>query len=160
MISGRASPAWCSARNSGWRPTTSKSAASAPTKTLVLADQDLVYQVHLQSGGQRYQVLQCGRGDPFFRHTEQGRRYVACAHRRGYCARGAALCVRPLLQGRQKPWAEHTGSGLGLHICKVLINLSGGKIWVDSKEGEYCEFLFTLPAPPSSPIKGGKLKDQ
>ena len=34
------------------------------------------------------------------------------------------------------------------------------KIWVDSKEGEYCEFLFTLPAPPSSPIKGGKLKDQ
>ena len=52
-----------------------------------------------------------------------------------------------------------TGSGLGLHICKVLINLSGGKIWVDSKEGEYCEFLFTLPAPPSSPIKGGKLKD-
>ena len=53
-----------------------------------------------------------------------------------------------------------TGSGLGLHICKVLINLSGGKIWVDSKEGEYCEFLFTLPAPPSSPIKGGKLKDQ
>ena len=63
---------------------------------------------HLQSGGQRYQVLQCGRGDPFFRHTEQGRRYRRRAqHRRGYCARGAALCVRPLLQGRQKPWAEH-----------------------------------------------------
>ena len=51
------------------------------------------------------------------------------------------------------------GSGLGLHICKVLVNLSGGKIWVDSKEGAYCEFLFTLPTPPESPIKGGRLKE-
>ena len=37
------------------------------------------------------------------------------------------------------------GSGLGLHICKVLINLSGGNIWAESKEGEYCQFNFTLP---------------
>lgn len=38
------------------------------------------------------------------------------------------------------------GSGLGLHICKVLVNLSGGRIWVDSKQGEWCKFSFTLPA--------------
>ena len=38
------------------------------------------------------------------------------------------------------------GSGLGLHICKVLVNLSGGKIWVESQEGEWCRFSFTLPA--------------
>ena len=35
------------------------------------------------------------------------------------------------------------GSGLGLHICKVLVNLSGGKIWVESQEGEWCRFSFT-----------------
>ena len=39
-----------------------------------------------------------------------------------------------------------TGSGLGLHICKVLIQLSGGQIWVESDEDEYCAFFFTLPA--------------
>ena len=38
------------------------------------------------------------------------------------------------------------GSGLRLHICKVLVNLSGGKIWVESQEGEWCRFSFTLPA--------------
>lgn len=37
------------------------------------------------------------------------------------------------------------GSGLGLHICKVLIGLSGGKIWAESEEGRFCRFSFTLP---------------
>ena len=38
------------------------------------------------------------------------------------------------------------GSGLGLHICKVLINLSGGQIRAESEEGQWCRFVFTLPA--------------
>ena len=38
------------------------------------------------------------------------------------------------------------GSGLGLHICKVLINLSGGQIHAESEEGQWCRFVFTLPA--------------
>ena len=37
------------------------------------------------------------------------------------------------------------GSGLGLHICKILINLSGGQIHAESEEGKWCRFLFTLP---------------
>ena len=37
------------------------------------------------------------------------------------------------------------GSGLGLHICKVLVKLSGGQIRVESKQGEWCRFVFTLP---------------
>ena len=38
------------------------------------------------------------------------------------------------------------GSGLGLHICKVLITLSGGQIRAESEEGKWCRFTFTLPA--------------
>lgn len=38
------------------------------------------------------------------------------------------------------------GSGLGLHICKVLITLSGGQIKAESEEGKWCRFTFTLPA--------------
>ena len=37
------------------------------------------------------------------------------------------------------------GSGLGLHICKVLINLSGGQIKAESEQGKWCRFTFTLP---------------
>ena len=40
------------------------------------------------------------------------------------------------------------GSGLGLHICKILINLSGGEIHAESEEGQWCRFVFTLPAHP------------
>ncbi len=40
------------------------------------------------------------------------------------------------------------GAGLGLNICKVLVNLSGGQIRVESKQGEWCRFVFTLPVTP------------
>ena len=45
------------------------------------------------------------------------------------------------------------GSGLGLNICKVLVNLSGGQIRVESRQGEWCRFVFTLPT--CSPNPGG-----
>lgn len=37
------------------------------------------------------------------------------------------------------------GVGLGLHIVKSLVHLQGGTITVKSVEGEYTEFIFTLP---------------
>jgi two-component system, sensor histidine kinase and response regulator len=37
------------------------------------------------------------------------------------------------------------GTGLGLPICRALVNLHGGKIWVESDIGKGCRFLFTLP---------------
>ena len=49
------------------------------------------------------------------------------------------------------------GSGLGLHICKVLVSLSGGKIWAESQEGEWCRFSFSLPAEaPGKKVRLGK----
>ena len=37
------------------------------------------------------------------------------------------------------------GLGLGLHICKHLVELHGGKIWVESNEGESTTVFFTMP---------------
>lgn len=39
----------------------------------------------------------------------------------------------------------YRGSGLGLNICKKLLQIMNGQIWVKSKYGEGSSFYFTLP---------------
>ena len=40
---------------------------------------------------------------------------------------------------------EYAGTGIGLSTCKKIVNNLGGKIWLNSKEGQGTTFYFTLP---------------
>jgi signal transduction histidine kinase len=44
-----------------------------------------------------------------------------------------------------KGTAQETGSGLGLILCKEMVDTHGGKIWVESEPGSGSKFSFSLP---------------
>lgn len=42
--------------------------------------------------------------------------------------------------------AKESGNGLGLVLCKEIVEKHGGKIWVESQLNKGTQFFFTLPA--------------
>jgi light-regulated signal transduction histidine kinase (bacteriophytochrome) len=40
---------------------------------------------------------------------------------------------------------EYPGNGIGLSVCKKIIERHGGKIWIEAQASPGCCFKFTLP---------------
>jgi light-regulated signal transduction histidine kinase (bacteriophytochrome) len=48
---------------------------------------------------------------------------------------------------------KHPGSGVGLAICRKIIQRSGGRLWVESEPGQGSRFSFSLPACDEAPLR-------
>ncbi len=65
----------------------------------------------------------------------------------GICEEDISKLFRIDVKYKNPGTAGEEGTGLGLNLCKDLIEKNGGKIWVESDAGKGTTFRFTLPQP-------------
>ncbi|HEY0841103.1 MAG TPA: hybrid sensor histidine kinase/response regulator, partial [Vulgatibacter sp.] len=61
----------------------------------------------------------------------------------------------PMLFERHRKGEDSAGFGLGLAIVREIVELHGGDVWVDSREGEGTSFFFSLPLGPPVAFRAG-----
>ncbi|MDY5008296.1 sensor histidine kinase [Candidatus Allofournierella merdipullorum] len=131
----------------------------APQKTMVYADPDLVYQVVYNLFDNALKFTPKGGYIRFAVQKAGGFVTVSVENSgQGISAEALPFVFERFYKEDKSRGLNTKGSGLGLHICKVLIGLSGGKIWAESEEGRFCRFSFTLPCdcPPAERRKNHK----
>lgn len=117
---------------------------------LVLADPDRMLEVLInlidnaikftpQQGAVMVQanVVEADPGSVYFSVSDTGR---------GINPEAKSLIFERLYQDPDAVDNNRSGLGLGLFICKEIVRLHDGRIWVSSEPGQGSTFTFTLPA--------------
>jgi PAS domain S-box-containing protein len=122
----------------------------APELPLVSADRERVHQVLSNLLGNA------------IKFTPAGGTLTVTAEREERCVAfvvsdtGPGIAAEDLPRVFDRFWrgksSDHKGVGLGLWICKGIVQSHGGEITAQSTPGHGCKFRFTLPLAPVHPV--------
>lgn len=87
-----------------------------------------------------------------FTNLENELRFFVKDTGQGIAADKLEAIFKPFVQEDIRISRSHEGSGLGLSIARALVELLGGKIWVESEKGVGSVFYFTLPLIAGAPV--------
>ena len=126
----------------------SRVTAEAPAGLATRADEGLLRRVlanlvgnALRHGGERLKVRLSAGPD-----ADGGVRFTVADDGVGISPEHHEAIFRKWEIVRPLPDSRAEGSGLGLTFCKMAVEAHGGRIWVQSREGEGCAFHFVIPA--------------
>jgi PAS domain S-box-containing protein len=113
---------------------------------LIQADRQLIKQVvvNLLSNAIKFSP-ESGTITLVHKREEQNDIFGIADHGHGIASDKIDTLFDPFVQIREHQNDAMKGTGLGLAIVKKLINLHGGKIWIESVVGEGSCFYFSLP---------------
>lgn len=63
----------------------------------------------------------------------------------GFTSEEREALFRKFSRIRNAATRDKRGSGLGLYLCKEIVELHGGRIWAESEPGAWARFGFSLP---------------
>lgn len=96
------------------------------------------------AAGQRRQLYRSGHDH---NHAATGQRPGFVEVRVADTGKSIDPAVRPRLFEKFVTKSEGAkGTGLGLYLCKAIVEANGGKIWAEDRKGKGAVFAFTLPA--------------
>ena len=113
---------------------------------LVYGDKDAIYQVLYNLCDNAIKFSREGGKLEFSAHREDGRTEVSVYNEGiGIDAENLPHIFDRFYKSDKSRGLDKTGVGLGLYICRTIIEAHGGKIAAESTAGEFCRFRFDLP---------------
>jgi len=111
----------------------------------VLADKDAIHQIFYNICDNAIKFSRPG-GVYEIRITEKGGTVTVSVYNEGegIPAEDIPFIFERFYKSDKSRGRDKTGVGLGMYISRAIIEAHGQKIWVESEEGKWCRFSFTL----------------